>query len=68
VVVAPVGVVAHRRRGDVRRPILGRGEIAPAWPVCGSPLATVRGGVTFGAVLSRDGDYFGPVVNLRPAW
>lgn len=27
-------------------------------------LPPVRGGVTFGAVLSRDGDYFGPVVNL----
>lgn len=27
-------------------------------------LPPVRGGVAFGAVLSRDGDYFGPVVNL----
>jgi adenylate cyclase len=27
-------------------------------------LPPVRGGLTFGPVLSRDGDYFGPVVNL----
>lgn len=27
-------------------------------------LPPVRGGLAFGAVLSRDGDYFGPVVNL----
>jgi adenylate cyclase len=27
-------------------------------------LPPARGGVAFGAVLSRDGDYFGPVVNL----
>lgn len=27
-------------------------------------LPVARGGVAFGAVLSRDGDYFGPVVNL----
>ncbi len=27
-------------------------------------LPPVRGGVAFGAVLSRDGDYFGPIVSL----
>lgn len=27
-------------------------------------LPPVRGGLTYGPVLSRDGDYFGPVVNL----
>jgi adenylate cyclase len=42
-------------------------EIALALATCLADhprLPPVRGGVTFGPVLSRDGDHFGPVVNL----
>ena len=59
---------AHRRRGHVRRDGPTRGcaiALELAERLSNHPrLPPVRGGLTFGPVLSRDGDYFGPVVNL----
>ena len=69
VVAAAARGQAHRRRGDVRgrrsasrlrdraRTLADSLRRPPALPAG-------RGGLAFGAVLSRDGDYFGPVVNL----
>ena len=57
-----------RRRGDVRRrrrAMVAVIALALADRVAADPeLPDVRVGVAYGSVLARDGDFYGPVVNL----
>ncbi len=57
---------AHRRRGHVRRLGCGRGVVpSPAYLMtAGIAGVEPRGGVAFGDVITRHGDYYGTVVNL----
>jgi class 3 adenylate cyclase len=52
-----------RRFGRHIEPYRSTGDATATWPTTAS-IPAVRGGLASGRVMMRDGDVFGPVVNL----